>query len=80
MLSRLQLYIILGMGALVLLGSFVYAIRRDAQKDLAAKIERQNNAAGDTSDRYRNAFDLCPPGMWDFGARKCRRVAPGGGH
>lgn len=40
--------------------------------------ERQNNAAGNKADDDRSAFDRCPVGMWDYGARKCRGAATGG--
>ncbi|MCJ8520488.1 hypothetical protein ABID21_003645 [Pseudorhizobium tarimense] len=49
-----------------------------ASDDALNKIERQNNEAGDASDNDRFRFDLCPDGMWDFGARKCTRSASGG--
>ncbi|MFN7023705.1 MAG: hypothetical protein ACK4QP_04155 [Pseudorhizobium sp.] len=42
-----------------------------AGDDALNKIERQNNEAGNASDNDRTRFDLCPDGMWDFGARKC---------
>ncbi|WP_430241902.1 hypothetical protein [Neorhizobium sp. DAR64861/K0K2] len=36
-------------------------------------IERQNNEAGEHSDRARSAYDLCIDGgrVWDFGSGKC---------
>ncbi len=43
-------------------------------------IERQDNEAGNSSDRARSDFDACHDGLWDFGAGKCRGPAPGGGN
>ena len=36
-------------------------------------IERQNNEAGNASDRARSAYDVCIDGgrVWDFGSGKC---------
>lgn len=36
-------------------------------------IQRQNNEADRTADDVPSRFDLCPPGMRDVGAGKCRR-------
>ncbi|MDW9581893.1 hypothetical protein GOB17_19870 [Sinorhizobium meliloti] len=55
-------------------------IYRQGGDDVRTSIERQNNEAGRTADDVRTRFDLCPPGMWDFGAGKCRRAPPGGRH
>ncbi|RVG94294.1 hypothetical protein CN221_16105 [Sinorhizobium meliloti] len=55
-------------------------IYRQGGDDVRQSIERQNNEAGRTADDFRTRFDLCPNGMWDFGAGKCRRSPPRGGH
>ncbi|MBP2462068.1 MULTISPECIES: hypothetical protein [unclassified Rhizobium] len=36
-------------------------------------IERQNNEAGEQSDRARSAYDVCIDGgrLWDFRSGKC---------
>ncbi|NSY17279.1 hypothetical protein [Neorhizobium sp. AL 9.2.2] len=38
-------------------------------------IERQNNEAGNQSDRARGDYDVCIDGgrVWDFGSGKCTR-------
>jgi hypothetical protein len=55
-------------------------IYRQGGDDVRTSIERQNNEAGRSADDVRSRFDLCPPGMWDFGAGKCRRSTPGSGN
>jgi len=55
-------------------------IYRHGDDDVRTPIERQNNEAGRTADDVRTRFDLCPAGMWDFAAGKCRRSPPGGAH
>ncbi len=69
--------------ALVILLAIVSAlvwIYRQGGNDVRTAIERQNNEAGDQSDRARSDYDACVDGggVYDFGARKCRRPAPGG--
>ncbi|RMI22604.1 hypothetical protein CN153_08135 [Sinorhizobium meliloti] len=66
--------------ALAIVAAIVAWIYRQGGDDVRTSIERQNNEAGRTADDVRSRFDLCPPGMWDFGAGKCRRSSPGGGH
>lgn len=46
---------------------------RQGGESVVISIERQNNEAGNSADRGRDDFDLCPHGLWDFGAGKCRR-------
>lgn len=55
-------------------------IYRQGGDDVRTSIERQNNEAARAAYDVRSRFDLCPPGMWDFGAGKCRRTSPGRGH
>lgn len=44
------------------------------------KVERQNNAAGDNSDKARTDYDLCvgSGGVHDFATGKCRRPSTRG--
>lgn len=68
-------------GALAVLLTLVLVVAwiwDKAGDDALNKIERQNNEAGNASDDDRSRFDLCPDGLWDFGARKCRRSPAGG--
>jgi len=62
----------------IVVGGLIW-IYRQGGDDVRTSIERQNNEAGRTADDVRSRFDLCPPGMWDFGAGKCRRAPPRGG-
>ena len=61
---------------LVLIGGWFW---KQAGDEARLSIERQNNEAGDASDRARSDFDVCPHGLWDFGAEKCVGAAAGGG-
>ena len=55
---------------------------KQAGDDVRQSVERQNNEAGDQSDRARSDYDACidAAGLYDFGAHKCRGPAPGGRH
>ncbi|CAD7023097.1 hypothetical protein REJC140_00092 [Pseudorhizobium endolithicum] len=70
--------IIGALAILIILALVVGWIWDKASDDALNQIERQNNEAGDASDDDRSRFDLCPDGMWDFGARKCRGPSTGG--
>ncbi|RVL58274.1 hypothetical protein CN141_17965 [Sinorhizobium meliloti] len=59
--------------ALAIVAAIVAWIYPQSGDDVRTSIERQNNEAGRTADDVRSRFDLCPLGMWDFGAGKCRR-------
>ncbi|MDX0548506.1 hypothetical protein CN074_27475 [Sinorhizobium medicae] len=72
--------LIVAAAALTIIAAVVAWIYRQGGDDVRQSIERQNNEAGRTADAVRSRFDLCPPGMWDFGAGKCRRSPPRGGH
>lgn len=69
---------IAAMAALAIVVSGLLWIYWRGGDDVRTSIERKNNEAGRTADDDRSRFDLCPPGMWDFRAGKCRRVAAGG--
>ncbi len=68
-------------GGLVLAGIvwLVAEIREDGAQSVITKIERQNDASGDAASNARSNFDLCLDrgGVWDYGARKCRRSSAG---
>lgn len=65
---------IIGAAAILIISALFVGLLWDRAGDEALnKIERQNNEAGNASDNDQSRFDLCPDGMWDFGARKCRR-------
>lgn len=53
--------------------ALVYLVRKDGAASVRNAVERQNNDAGRAADDDRSRYDLCPDGMWDFGAGKCRR-------
>jgi hypothetical protein len=72
--------IIAAAAALAIVAGVLVWIYRQGGDDVRTSIERQNNEAGRTADDVRSRYDLCPPGMWDFGAGKCRRSAPRGGN
>ncbi|MDX1000681.1 hypothetical protein GOE20_07055 [Sinorhizobium medicae] len=72
--------LIVAAAALTIIAALVAWIYRQGGDDVRQSIERQNNEAGRTADAVRSRFDLCPPGMWDFAAGKCRRSPPRGGH
>lgn len=78
MLTRLQLYIVVALSGFVLASLVVYAIRKDAEQDLATKIERQNNEAASKSDTARSNYDICLDGggLWNFRAGKCDGPTP----
>lgn len=63
---------------LIISALFVGWLWDKAGDDALNKIERQNNEAGNVADNDRSRFDLCPDGLWDFGARKCTGAAAGG--
>lgn len=70
---------ILGALAIIITLALVVGwIWNTAGDEVLNKIERQNNEAGNASDNDRSRFDLCPDGLWDFGARKCTGAAAGG--
>lgn len=71
---------IAAVAALAIVASALLWIYWRGGDDVRTSIERQNNEAGRTADDVRSRYDLCPPGMWDFGAGKCRRAAAGGRH
>ncbi|MQW32476.1 hypothetical protein CN221_21575 [Sinorhizobium meliloti] len=71
---------IIAAGAALSIVAVVLAwIYRQGGDDVRQSI-RQNNEAGRTADDVRSRFDLCPPGMWEVGAGKCRRSALGSGN
>lgn len=72
--------IIAAVAALAIFANFLLWIHWRGGEDVRTSIERQNNEAARTADDVRTRFDLCPPGMWDFRAGKCRRPAAGGRH
>jgi hypothetical protein len=72
--------IIAAVAALAILAAVVAWIYRQGGDDVRTSIERQNNEAGRTADDVCSRFDLCPDGMWDFGAGKCRWTPPRGGN
>lgn len=72
--------IIAAAAALAIVASFILWIYWRGGDDVRTSIERQNNEAGRTADDDRSRFDLCPTGMWDFAARKCRRSQASGRH
>lgn len=55
-------------------------IRKDGAESVRNAVERQNNAAASKADDDRSAFDRCPVGMWDYGARRCRGGSTRGRH
>ncbi|MBB4185812.1 hypothetical protein GGE07_002462 [Sinorhizobium terangae] len=57
----------------------VLEIREDGAESVKQAIERQNNEAAHQSDAGRSDYDRCLDGggVWDFGAGRCRRPAPG---
>ncbi len=69
---------IAAVAALAIVASFLLWIYWRGGDDVRTSIERQNNEAGRAADDVRSRFDLCPPGLWDFAAGKCRRAAPSG--
>ncbi|MDX0451743.1 hypothetical protein GOL81_31670 [Sinorhizobium medicae] len=72
--------LIVAAAGLAIIAAAVAWIYRQGGDDVRTSIERQNNEAGRTADDDCTRFDLCPPGMWEFGAGKCRRSPPRGGH
>lgn len=72
--------IVAAVAVLAIVASFLHWIYWRGGDDVRTSIERQNNEAGRTADDSRFRFDLCPAGMWDFVAGKCRRAAAGGRH
>ncbi len=68
---------IAAVAVLAIVASFLLWIYWRGGDDARTSIERQNNEAGRAADDVRSRFDLCSPGMWDFGAGKCRRSAAG---
>ncbi|MET3662516.1 hypothetical protein [Aquamicrobium ahrensii] len=53
--------------------ALVYVIREDGARSVTTKIERQNDAARNSADGARSAYDKCidAGGMWNFSAGKC---------
>lgn len=77
-MAKTGLYLLLGLAAVSLIAAGILFIDRNATYRAAIKTERQNNAAGDGADSARYRFDDCAGGVWDFGAGRCIRPAPGG--
>lgn len=64
--------------ALAIVVAVVVRIYRQGGDEVRTSIERQNNKLA--ALRTMSArFDLCPPGMWGFGAGKCRLSPASGG-
>ncbi len=61
------------LGILIILVAIGGWFWKQAGDEARNAIERQNNEAGNASENDRSRFDLCPDGMWDFGAGKCGR-------
>lgn len=65
--------LMIGAGMLLMLTLAVGWLWKTAGDSTLQSIERQDNAAGNSSDSARARFDGCPVGMWDFATGKCRR-------
>lgn len=59
--------LIVAAAALAIIAAVVAWIYRQGGDDVRTSIERQTNEAGRTAEYDRTRFDLCPPGMWEFG-------------
>ncbi|WP_460231426.1 hypothetical protein [Agrobacterium radiobacter] len=77
-MAKPGLYLLIGLAAVSFIAAGILFIDRNATYRAVIKTERQNNAAGDRADSARNRFDDCAGGVWDFGAGRCIRTAPGG--
>ncbi|CUX26673.1 MULTISPECIES: hypothetical protein [Agrobacterium tumefaciens complex] len=77
-MTKIGLLLLFGLAAVSLIGAGILFIDRNATYRAVIKTERQNNAAGDRADSARHRFDDCAGGVWDFGAGRCIRPAPGG--
>jgi len=77
-MAKTGFYLLLGLAAVSLIATGILYIDRNATYRAVTKTERQNNAAGDRADGARGRFDDCAGGVWDFGAGRCIRPAPGG--
>lgn len=69
-------------GGVLVLAALTWAvlqIREDGAESVKQAIERQNYEAASQSDARRGDYDRCLDGggVWDFGAGKCLRAAPG---
>ncbi len=61
-------------GALILtVVAFIYIVREDGARSIITKIERQNDAARNSADGARGAYDKCVDagGVWNFGTARC---------
>ncbi len=76
-MAKPGLYLLLGLAAVSFIAVGILFIDRNATYRAVIKTERQNNAAGDRADSARHRFDDCADGVWDFGAGRCIRPAPG---
>ena len=77
-MEKTGLYLLLGLAAVSFIAVGILFIDRNATNRAVIKTERQNNAAADRADSARHRFDDCAGGVWDFGAGRCIRPAPGG--
>ncbi len=79
-MSGLRKSLLLGLAAGCFLVAAVILIRWQAISSARIETERQDYAAGDTADRNRSAFDVCRDDgrLWDYSARQCVGLAPGG--
>lgn len=67
----MKLYLIAAIVAASIAGLiWVYSRGGD---DVRGDIERQDTKAANRSDADRSVYDLCPPGQWDFGKKKCAK-------
>lgn len=69
----IRLWIVIGLVAVSVFSGIVIKVRNEALKQAKVEVERQNNAAGNSSDSARDQFDLCPDGMWNYGTGRCKR-------
>ena len=60
------------------LGSAAVWIYQQGGKAVVIETERQNNAAGNLSDKARSAYDKCSDAgrLYDFATGKCGGLAP----
>lgn len=67
-------------GKVALIAAFAFvaiylyqSIKEDGANEVRREIEENNREVGQSADDDRLSFDRCPPGMWDFGNRRCRQ-------
>lgn len=73
MIPRLTFGGVAALAAVALIAAVIFLVDRRATDRALENTERQNNAAGNESERARSAYDVCVDGggVWNYRAGQC---------